>query len=357
MKRRRKKVKSPLGRRTTPNSDPTTLGTMMTTSHQGPEAQGDLATAGKTVGVGVGRKVFPLTLQTQKGEAGTSHLGWIRGRSLPTRTRIKAPPQEEGKEYIVKEEGEAVPVRTQTMRRGTSPSLRLTLTMSAITDEVQLRKVGLGKLSSKDKGSDRDEAAEKQKEEPKASDETAVKQSVELPKEDSQPKKKAGKPSSASALSSSLAKAASLGAPQEKPVKGPTDGILVGMEDVAGVGNPLGGDVTDSEPPSLIVSMTEGDRSDGETSAWTMSTCREGSEDKDSEDEDFGMRLEGPQEGPQLGPTGTGEAVLPQEEEKEKEPALNGFSMACFTTHEGGLGRPLHHSLHRARQFHRRKVG
>uniref|UniRef100_A0A0G4HMI7 Uncharacterized protein n=1 Tax=Chromera velia CCMP2878 TaxID=1169474 RepID=A0A0G4HMI7_9ALVE len=112
------------------------------------------------------------------------------------------------------------------------------------------------------------------------------------------------------------------------------DGILVGMEDVARVEDPLDGDVTDSAPPSLVASMTEGDRSDGETSAWTISTCREGSEDEDSNDEDFGARLGGPQ----LGPAGTGEAVLPQEEEKEKEPALNGFSMACFT--RGALEDP-----------------
>uniref|UniRef100_A0A0G4EZR6 Uncharacterized protein n=1 Tax=Chromera velia CCMP2878 TaxID=1169474 RepID=A0A0G4EZR6_9ALVE len=189
--------------------------------------------------------------------------------------------------------------------------------LQAITDEVQLRKVGLGKLLSKDKGSDGDEAAEKEKEEPKASEESAAKQSVELPEEDFRPTEEAEEPSSSSALSSSLAEAAPSGAPQEEPVEGPTDRILVGMEDVAGVGDhPLSGDITDSEPLSLVASMTEGDRSDGEMSAWTMSTCGEGSEDEDSDDKDFGARLGGPW----LGPASTGDAVLPQEEEKEKEP-------------------------------------
>uniref|UniRef100_A0A0G4H3B4 Uncharacterized protein n=1 Tax=Chromera velia CCMP2878 TaxID=1169474 RepID=A0A0G4H3B4_9ALVE len=101
------------------------------------------------------------------------------------------------------------------------------------------------------------------------------------------------------------------------------------MEDVAGVGNPLGGDVTDSEPPSLVTSMTEGDRSDGETSTWTMSTCREGFEDEDSDDEDFGARFK--LGGPLLGPASTRDAVLPQEEEKEKELAPKGFLITCFT--------------------------
>uniref|UniRef100_A0A0G4G492 Uncharacterized protein n=1 Tax=Chromera velia CCMP2878 TaxID=1169474 RepID=A0A0G4G492_9ALVE len=296
----------------------------------------------KDSGSGGGEESFPPDSPDAQGRGGDlspgaasgeefAYTDWNKGPSSGRRKRVRGGRRRRSGVDADDEKGYESAVQVDSDDEGrpvVGDKLPGGAVVSRSAGNIPLREQG---VLSMDKGSDRDEAAEKEKDEPKASEEnseeSAAKQSVELLGKDFQPKVEAGEPSSSSALSSCLAKAAPSGAPQEKRVEGPTDEILVGIEDVTGVEDPLGGDITDSEPPSLIASMTEGDKLDGETSAWIMSTCGEGSEDEDSDDEDFEARLGGLR----LGPAGTGDTVLPQKQEKEKEPAPKGFSIACFT--------------------------